>query len=128
MKVKELNKEEIIKQYEKKLRILYLNFWYVRWDTKINWTSPVWFLLNLNILYSSNSISSRILIPTSIIRKQLYNVYEGKLVKFQPDNTGTWHAYEVNNPAKEVPTDVLRNMRENGLISKAQYNKWIKNK
>lgn len=60
--------------------------------------------------------------------KQLYNVYEGKLVKFQPDNTGTWHAYEVNNPAEEVPTDVLRNMRENGLISKAQYNKWIKNK
>ena len=60
--------------------------------------------------------------------KQLYNVYDGKLVKFQPDNAGTWHAYEVTNPAVEVPTDVLRNMHKDGVISKAQYLKWIKGK
>jgi len=60
--------------------------------------------------------------------KQLYNVHDGKLVKFQPDNTGGWHAYEVINPAEEVPTDVLRQMKNNGLITNAQYNKWIKNK
>ncbi|EGO64341.1 hypothetical protein, partial [Acetonema longum] len=60
--------------------------------------------------------------------KQLYNVHDGKLVKFQPDNAGGFHPYEVINPAAEVPTDVLRQMKNDGLISNAQYNKWIKNK
>ena len=59
--------------------------------------------------------------------KQLYNVHDGKLVKFQPDNAGGYHPYEVINPAKEVPTDVLRQMKNDGVISNAQYNKWIKN-
>ena len=59
--------------------------------------------------------------------KQLYNVYEGKLVKFQPDNAGGYHPYEVINPAKEVPADILRQMKKDGLISNVQYNKWIKN-
>ena len=45
---------------EKKLGILYPNFWYPRWDTSINRISLQWFLLNSNILYSSISISSRI--------------------------------------------------------------------
>lgn len=49
-------------------------------------------------------------------------------MKFQPDNAGTWHAYEVINPAEEVPTDVLRSMKNDGLITNAQYNKWIKGK
>jgi len=40
--------------------------------------------------------------------KQLYNVDEGKLIKFQPDDETGWHPYEVKNPAKEVLTDVLR--------------------
>lgn len=60
--------------------------------------------------------------------KQLYNVYDGKLVKFQPDNAGGYHPYEVINPALEVPTDILRQMKNEGLISNSQYNKWIKNK
>lgn len=64
---------------------------------------------------------------TSKNTKQLYNVYEGKLVKFQPDNAGTWHAYEIKNPSAEVPADVLRSMKNDGLITKNQYNKWIKN-
>ena len=60
--------------------------------------------------------------------KQLYNLYDGKLVKFQPDNVGGYHAYEVIDPAEEVPTDVLRQMKNDGLISNVQYNKWIRNK
>jgi hypothetical protein len=60
--------------------------------------------------------------------KQLYNVYDGKLVKFQPDGSGGWHPYEVQSPIKEVPIEVLRVMLNDGLITKSQYNKWIKNK
>jgi hypothetical protein len=60
--------------------------------------------------------------------KQLYNVYDDKLVKFQPDNAGGFHPYEVINPAQEVPADVLRQMKKDGRISNVQYNKWIKNK
>lgn len=40
--------------------------------------------------------------------KQLYNIYDGKLVKFQPDTVSGWHSYLVENAAKEVPVDVLR--------------------
>ncbi|AOT68320.1 hypothetical protein [Geosporobacter ferrireducens] len=71
---------------------------------------------SLNTAYSSSDT------------KQLYNVYNGKLVKFQPDNVGGWHAYEVINPAEEVPADVLRQMKKDGVITNSQYNKWIKNK
>ncbi|MBN7773730.1 polymorphic toxin-type HINT domain-containing protein [Clostridium aminobutyricum] len=60
--------------------------------------------------------------------KQLYNVQDGKLVKFQPDNQGGWHAYEVINPAQEVPADILRQMKKDGLITNSQYTKFIKNK
>ncbi|WP_051541999.1 hypothetical protein [Clostridium lundense] len=60
--------------------------------------------------------------------KQLYNYYDGKLVKFQPDTVNGWHSYEVVNPAKEVPADVLRQMLNDGKITKAQYKNFIKNK
>ena len=60
--------------------------------------------------------------------KQLYNYYDGKLVKFQPDTVSGWHSYEVANAAKEVPADVLRQMLDDGKITKAQYKNFIKNK
>lgn len=60
--------------------------------------------------------------------KQLYNIYDGKLIKFQPDSASDWHPYEVVNPAKEVPADVLRQMFNDGKITKVEYNKMIKNK
>jgi hypothetical protein len=28
-------------------------------------------------------------------KKQLYNFWDGKLVKYQPDIIGSWHAYDV---------------------------------
>ena len=64
---------------------------------------------------------------TSSKKKQKYNIYEDKLIKFQPDGDG-WHPYEVTNPAKEVPADVLRKMLDDGLITKVQYKKFITNK
>jgi len=60
--------------------------------------------------------------------KQLYNIYDGKLIKFQPDGPTGWHPYEVTNPAKEVPADVLRQMLKDGKITKVEYNKFLKNK
>lgn len=54
-------------------------------------------------------------------------IYKDKLIKFQPDGDG-WHPYEVANPAKEVPADVLRKMLDDGLITKALYKKFITNK
>lgn len=60
--------------------------------------------------------------------KQLYNIYNNKLIKFQPDTVnGGWHAYEVVNPVKEVPVDVLRRMLRDGIITKPQYTGFLKN-
>ena len=60
--------------------------------------------------------------------KQLYNIYDGDIIKFQPDSSsGKWHAYKVSNTAKEVPTDVYKQMLDDGLITKTDYNKLIKN-
>lgn len=61
--------------------------------------------------------------------KQLYNITsDGKLVKYQPDTNETWHCYEVENPSKEVPADVLRQMKADKKITNVQYNKFTKNK
>ena len=60
--------------------------------------------------------------------KQLYNMYDGQLVKFQPDETFGWHAYAVTNTATEVPSDVLKQMLDDNVITKSQYKKFIKNK
>ncbi|QED46424.1 PrsW family glutamic-type intramembrane protease [Cytobacillus dafuensis] len=65
---------------------------------------------------------------SSYKNKQLYNIYEGKLIKFQPDGDTGWHPYEVKNPAKEVPADVLRQLLKDGKITKVEYNKLLKNK
>lgn len=59
--------------------------------------------------------------------KQLYNIYGDQLIKFQPDTVNGWHAYAVENPAKEVPIDVLREMLKDNKITKVQYKNFIKN-
>ncbi|CDA07739.1 hypothetical protein [Fusobacterium sp. CAG:649] len=53
--------------------------------------------------------------------KQRYVWYRGKLVEFQPGNDGTWHDYTVDG--NEVPTDVLRQMRDDGIITNSECNK-----
>lgn len=39
-----------------------------------------------------------------------------------------WHPYEVTNPAREVPADVLRQFLRDGKITKVEYNKLLRNK
>lgn len=58
--------------------------------------------------------------------KQRYVWYRGKLVEFQPGNNGTWHDYTVDG--NEVPTDVLRQMGDDGIITNSEYNKLKKGK
>ncbi|WP_026593059.1 hypothetical protein [Bacillus sp. AFS023182] len=60
--------------------------------------------------------------------KQLYNIYDGKLIKFQPDGEIGRHPYEVMNPAKEVPADVLRQLLKDEKLTKAEYKRLLKNK
>ena len=62
--------------------------------------------------------------------KQIYNITkEGKIVKFQPDNTpeNGYHSYEVSKP-RDIPTSVLKQMLEKGLISRTEYNRLRKGK
>ena len=60
--------------------------------------------------------------------KQLYNIYNGKIIKFQPDGTsGNWHAYQVKNTSTEVPVDVYKQMMKEKVIDKKVYNKLIHN-
>ena len=50
------------------------------------------------------------------------------MIKFQPTGTNNeWHAYELTDKQikfKQVPTDVLKQMLKDGVITKVQYNKW----
>ena len=58
--------------------------------------------------------------------KQRYVWYRGRLVEFQPGNDGTWHDYTVDG--NEVPIDVLRQMRDDGIITNSEYKKLKKGK
>lgn len=62
--------------------------------------------------------------------KQIYNVTDsGVIVKFQPDNTpkNGYHSYEVSKP-RDIPTGILKQMLNDGKISRAEYNKIRKGK
>ena len=60
--------------------------------------------------------------------KQIYNIMEnGTIVKFQPDNSDGYHAYEVSKP-RDIPGDILKKFLLDGKITKAEYNKLIKGK
>ena len=60
--------------------------------------------------------------------KQLYNYYDGKIIKFQPSGDGTWNSYQVTDTSTEVPSDVYKKMLDDKLITRPEYNKFIKNK
>ena len=61
--------------------------------------------------------------------KQVYTIYEGQIIKFQPDTTtGIMHPYIVGNTQKEVPKQIYEMMKKDGLITNAEYNKLTKNK
>lgn len=89
------------------------------------------FTVYRHVLDSISICTKSVLLDTaysSSSNKQLYNMYDNQLIKFQPDTATGWHAYAVTNTAKEVPADVLKNMLNDGLISKPQYKKFLKNK
>ena len=62
--------------------------------------------------------------------KQIYNITDnGDIVKFQPDNTPAngHHAYKVST-LRDIPPKVLKQMLDDGKISKTEYNKIVKGK
>lgn len=62
--------------------------------------------------------------------KQIYNVTKrGEIIKFQPDNSpqNGYHPYLVLKPS-DIPPRILRKMRDDGKLSKADYNKYRKGK
>jgi len=63
----------------------------------------------------------------SATKKQRFAIYKGKMIKFQPTNETEWHAYELTDKqikSQQVTIDVLKQMLKDGVITKAQYNKW----
>ena len=58
--------------------------------------------------------------------KQRYSYYGGKLYEFQPDNSGGWHGYPIKGT--EAPSNVLRSMRDSGMMSNAEYSRLIRGK
>ncbi len=81
--------------------------------------------------FYNNAAAGQASLSTAIVDpkgKQLYNIHDGKIVTFQPDGVGGYHSYYASNTNKEVPNNVLREMRNKGLISNVQYRKFIHNK
>jgi filamentous hemagglutinin len=58
--------------------------------------------------------------------KQIYGYRDGRLYKFQPDNAGGFHGYPVSS--SDVPLATLREMRDAGTISEAQYRRFVKDR
>jgi hypothetical protein len=56
--------------------------------------------------------------------KQIYGLHDGRIYEFQPDNVGGFHGYPV--PGTEVPPAVLRQWRDQGLITEAQYRRFVR--
>ena len=62
--------------------------------------------------------------------KQVYNITnEGVIVKFQPDNSpnNSYHSYEVSKN-RDIPSEVLKKMFNDGKLTRAEYNKFRKGK
>ncbi len=56
---------------------------------------------------------------------QVYGYNEGKVYIFQPDNAGGYHGYNVTG-SNRIPVQVLRQWRNDGVITKADYNQMLK--
>ncbi|MDR2239141.1 MAG: hemagglutinin repeat-containing protein [Zoogloeaceae bacterium] len=73
-----------------------------------------------------DSVAQEVLDRSTLVGKQRYGLQDGKVYEFQPDNAGGWHGYPI--PGTQVPTSFLRDLRNSGQISNAQYNSLIKGK
>lgn len=91
-------------------------------DTTHNWGSPN---------HIKTQVEGQRLLDTGYHSgKQIYNITaDRKIVKFQPDNTADngYHAYEVTSP-RDIPSSVLKKMRDDKVISNSEYTKFRKGK
>ncbi|MBF0366700.1 MAG: hypothetical protein HQK50_14095 [Oligoflexia bacterium] len=64
---------------------------------------------------------------SSELKKQRFNIHDGKIIKFQPDGTGGWHSYELTKDIQQqVPSDVFKQMLDKKLITPAEFKKFLK--
>lgn len=56
--------------------------------------------------------------------RQIYSFHDRKIYEFQPDGTGSFHGYPISS--RELPTQVLRNMLEGGMIDTPQYRELLR--
>jgi RHS repeat-associated protein len=73
-----------------------------------------------------NSVAQEVLDRSTLAGKQRYGLKDGKIYEFQPDNVGGWHGYPI--PGTQAPPSFLRNLRDSGQISNAEYGKLLKGK
>ena len=57
--------------------------------------------------------------------KQVYGYHEGKVYVFQPDNAGGFHGYNITGNER-IPTTVLRQWKDDGIISSVEYSHMLK--
>jgi hypothetical protein len=57
--------------------------------------------------------------------KQIYGYKGGKPYVFQPDGAGGYHGYQVTGKTR-VPASILREWRDQGVISPAEYKNLLK--
>jgi filamentous hemagglutinin len=53
--------------------------------------------------------------------RQIYGYHNGKVYAFQPDNVGGYHGYPIGG--SDAPPSVLRQFKEEGRITRADYNR-----
>ena len=79
----------------------------------------------------SNEVAKEVLQKSKQLGRQRYSYYSGKIYEFQPDNVGGWHGYPIQSTdliSEKGATGLIKSWLDEGLISKAEYNKIIKNK
>lgn len=72
----------------------------------------------------SDEVAESVLKESQQIGRQRYGFREGKIYEFQFDNAGGWHGYPI--PGNEAPVSYLRSLKNEGIISTAEYNNLIK--
>jgi filamentous hemagglutinin len=79
--------------------------------------------MDLDSATAQRVLSEGILGPNG---RQVYGYHNGKMYEFQPDNVGAYHGYPV--PGNEVPTAVLRTLRDAKIITRSEYGRFLRGK
>ena len=78
-------------------------------------------LMDLDDATAAEVLNSGIVGPNG---RQVYGFHSGRVYEFQPDNLGGYHGYPI--PGREAPPSVLTEMRDNGIITNAEYRRLIR--